>query len=139
MTHQEPLHHEDEEMHTVRPRWVWVSLLVMAAGLFLIGAAILAESWTPAVVGLVVLVVGGVIGLYGGFFYDVQGGASPSTQLKDVVEGNEFEFPGAGTKRSEAEIKRDVRQRWLSDDGASEPDEGTSGSDDVRRGGAAGR
>jgi hypothetical protein len=71
------------------------------------------QSWTWAVVGLVILVVGGLVGLYGGFFYDVQGGASPSAQLRDVVEGNEHEFPGAGTKRSEDEVKRDVHRRWL--------------------------
>ena len=103
-------------MHTVRPRWIWVSLVVMVAGLVLIGVGILAESWTPAVVGLVVLGMGGVLGVYGGFFYDVQGGASPSTQLKDVVEDAEHQFPGATTKRSEPELKRDVRRRWLSED-----------------------
>jgi hypothetical protein len=110
-----PAGYSREETHTVRPRWIWVSLLVMLAGIVLIGAGILAESWTPAIVGLVALGVGGGIGLYGGFFYDVQGGASPSTQLEDVVEGNEFEFPGAATKRSEEEVKRDVHERWLPD------------------------
>jgi hypothetical protein len=117
MTHQ-PQHHRPEQMHTVRPRWIWVSLLVMVVGLVLIGVGLVAESWAWAVPGLIVLVVGGVIGLYGGFFYDVQGGASPSTQLRDVVEGVEYEFPGATTKRSESEVKRDVRRRWLfGDDG----------------------
>jgi hypothetical protein len=86
----------------------------MVAGLVLVGVGVLAESWTWAVPGLVVLAVGGAVGLYGGFFYDVQGGASPSTQLRDVVEGVEYEFPGATTKRSEAEVKRGVRRRWLS-------------------------
>jgi hypothetical protein len=113
---ENPHHIGDGRMHTVRPRWIWISLLVMVLGLALIGAGILAESWTPAVVGLFVLGVGGVIGVYGGFFYDVQGGASPSTQLQDVREGNEYEFPGAGTKRSQPEVEQDVRERWLSDD-----------------------
>jgi hypothetical protein len=76
------------------------------------GAGIIAQSWTWAVPGLVLLVVGGIAGLYGGSFYDVQG-AGPQTQLSDVIEGNEHEFPGAGAKRSEAEVKRDVRRRWL--------------------------
>ena len=113
--HRQPEVHAGAEMHTVRPRWIWVSLAVMVVGLVLIGVAILAESWAWAVPGLVVLALGGVVGLYGGFFYDVQGGASPSTQLKDVREGNEFEFPGASTKRSEPEVKREVRERWLDD------------------------
>jgi uncharacterized protein (DUF58 family) len=103
------------DYHRVRPRWTWIALLVMLAGLVLIAVGIVATTWTPAVIGLVLLVVGGAAGLYGGFFYDVQGGASLQAQLHDVVEGNEHDFPGAGTKRSEDEIKADVHRRWLSD------------------------
>jgi predicted membrane channel-forming protein YqfA (hemolysin III family) len=100
--------------HTVRPRWTWIALVVMLAGLVLIAAGIIAQSWRWAIPGVVLLVMGGVAALYGGFFYDVQGGAS--SQLHDVVEGNEHRFPGAGTKRSEPELKREVRERWLSDE-----------------------
>src|SRR5215207_3576626 len=107
---------ENVETHTVRPRWTWIALVVMVAGLVLIAAGVVAQSWAWAVAGLVVLAVGGIAALYGGFFYDVQGGASASAQLSDVVEGAEHEFPGAGTKRSEPEVKREVRRRWLSDD-----------------------
>lgn len=103
------------EMHTVRPRWTWIALLLMVLGLVLIGAGIIVQSWTWAVPGLVLLVVGGAAGLYGGFFYDVQGGASASAQMHDVIKGEKHEFPGAGTKRSEGEVKRDVRRRWLRD------------------------
>jgi hypothetical protein len=101
--------------HTVRPRWTWIALVVLVAGLVLIGAAIIATSWITAIVGIVLLVVGGGAALYGGLFYDVQGGASAPTQLREVVEGNEYEFPGADTLRSEDEVKRDVRSRWLDD------------------------
>jgi hypothetical protein len=104
------------ETHRVRPRWTWIALVVMLAGLVLIAAGVIAQSWAWAVPGLVVLVIGGIAALYGGFFYDVQGGASASAQLHDVVEGTEREFPGAGTKRAESEVERDVRDRWLSDD-----------------------
>lgn len=103
----------NETTHTVRPRWTWIALLVMVLGLVLIGWGIIVQSWAWAVTGIVVLVIGGVLGLYGGFFYDVQGGGSAKAQLDDVIEGNEHEFPGAGTTRSEAEVKRDVRRRWL--------------------------
>ena len=99
--------------HTVRPRWVWIALAVMMAGLVLIGIAIIATTWTWAALGLILLVVGGGCGLYGGFFYDVQGGASPSAQFKDVKDNARFEFPDATAKRSEPEVKRDVRRRWL--------------------------
>lgn len=102
-----------QETHTVRPRWTWIALVVMLLGLVLIGIGIIVASWAWAVPGLALLVVGGALGLYGGFFYDVQGGASPQSQLRDVVEGNEHEFPGAGSKRSEDEVKRDVHRRWL--------------------------
>ena len=46
-------------------------------------------------------------------FYDVHGGASAHGQLRDVIEGNEHEFPDAGTTRAEGDVKRDVRRRWL--------------------------
>jgi len=98
--------------HTVRPRWTWIALIVMVAGLVLIGTGIIAQSWAWAGPGLVLVFVGGLAGLYGGFFYDVQGGGAQA-QLKDVIEGNEHEFPGAGAKRSEGDVKRDVRRRWL--------------------------
>jgi hypothetical protein len=104
------------ETHTVRPRWTWIALLVMVVGLVLIGVGIIGTSWAPAIVGIVLLVVGGAFALYGGFFYDVQGGSSMSDQIEDVKEGNEHEFPGAGTTRSEAEVKQDVHRRWLSED-----------------------
>lgn len=101
------------DTHTVRPRWVWIGLAGMAAGLILLGIAIIATTWTWAVAGLILLAVGGVCGLYGGFFYDVQGGASPSAQFEDVKQNATFEFPDATSKRSEPEVKRDVHRRWL--------------------------
>jgi hypothetical protein len=104
----------DQRTHTVRPRWTWIALVVMVLGLVLVGAGIIAQSWAGVVPGLVFLAVGGVAGLYGGFFYDVQGGGA-GAQLRDVVEDNEHEFPDAGTKRSETEVKRDVHRRWLRD------------------------
>jgi hypothetical protein len=106
-----------ERTHTVRPRWTWIALLVMVAGLVLIGIGIVVPSWTWAIVGLVLLVAGGIAGLYGGFFYNVQGGSSARTQLHEVVTGEEYEFPGASTTRSEAEVKQDVHRRWLGDEG----------------------
>jgi predicted membrane channel-forming protein YqfA (hemolysin III family) len=104
------------ETHTVRPRWTWIALLVMLIGLLLIGAGIVATSWAWTIPGLVLLVLGGVAALYGGMFYDVQGGSSLSNQMQDVKEGRKQEFPGAGTTRSEDEVKEDVHRRWLSED-----------------------
>jgi uncharacterized membrane-anchored protein len=102
--------------HTVRPRWVWLALALMVVGLVLIGVGIVVPSWTWAIAGLILLAIGGGAGLYGGFFYNVQGGSSLKRQAHEVAEGAEYEFPGAETKRSEAEVKRDVHRRWLSDD-----------------------
>jgi hypothetical protein len=104
---------DQPETHTVRPRWTWIALVVMVAGLVLIGVGIVVQTWVWAIPGLLLLALGGVAALYGGFFYDVQGGASIRAQMKDVAAGNEHEFPGAGTKRSESEVKRDVHERWL--------------------------
>jgi hypothetical protein len=86
----------------------------MLIGLALIGAGVSAGSWAWTIPGLVLLVVGGAAGLYGGFFYDVVGGASLGQQVHDVKEDTEFEFPGAGTMRSKDEAEQDVRERWLS-------------------------
>jgi hypothetical protein len=105
-----------EQMHTVRPRWTWIALATMVTGLVLIGVGIVVPSWAWAIPGMVMLAVGGATGLYGGFFYDVQGGSSISGQMQDVKNDAEFEFPGAGTMRSKSEVERDVRERWLSDD-----------------------
>jgi hypothetical protein len=88
----------------------------MVLGLVLIGIGIVVPSWACAIPGLVLLVVGGVVGLYGGFFYDVQGGSSLSGRLQDAKNDAEFEFPGAGTRRSKSDVEQDVRRRWLSDD-----------------------
>jgi hypothetical protein len=64
----------------------------------------------------VLFAVGSGVALYGGLMYYVQGGSSARIQMQEVVEGREYEFPGAGTKRSEGEVKQDVRRRWLDDD-----------------------
>jgi hypothetical protein len=106
---------QNVKTHTVRPRWTWIALVVMLAGLIVVGIGVVVESWAWAVPGLVVLVVGGAAALYGGFFYDVRGGSSLATQMHGVKEGNELEFPGAGTMRSEPEVKHDVHERWLSE------------------------
>ncbi len=100
---------------TVRPRWTWMALVVMVAGLVVVAVGVIVGSWWWVAPGLVVLALGAAAAKYGGFFYDVQAGASPKAQLQDVVEGNEHEFPVAGTLRSEDEVKRDVRLRWLRD------------------------
>ena len=105
----------NETTHTVRPRWTWIALVVMVLGLVLVGGGIIGQSWAWAAPGVVGLIIGGVLGLYGGFFYDVRNGASAKAQLRDVVEGNEHEFPGADTTRSEAEVVEDVHRRWLHD------------------------
>jgi hypothetical protein len=102
-----------EKTRTVRPRWTWIALLVMLLGLVLIGLGVAVQSWAWAVPGLVVLVVGGAVALYGGFFYDVQGGSSVSAQAEDVAKNAQHETLAAGTVRSEAEVKHDVRKRWL--------------------------
>jgi hypothetical protein len=100
--------------HTVRPRWTWTALVVLVAGLFVTAWGNLQHSWTLMGIGLAMLVVGGGLALYGGFFYNVQGGAM-STQLKEAAQGGEHEFPDARSRRSEDEVKEDVHRRWLHD------------------------
>src|ERR1700712_2233766 len=92
-----------ETTRTVRPRWTWIALVIMVLGVLLIGLGVVVQSWAWAGLGLAVLVVGVLVAMYGGFFYDVQGGGSVSAQAEDVVKGTEHETPVAGTMRSEAE------------------------------------
>lgn len=106
-----------DETHTVRPRWTWLALIVLIAGMVVIAVGNLNDSTVLQVVGVLVMIVGGAAAIYGGFFYDVQGGSSVSEQLSDVREGTTREFPGADTIRHEDEVKEDVRRRWLHDDG----------------------
>ena len=101
-----------DDVHTVRPRWTWLGLLVMLTGLVVLAVGVIAESWAWAVPGLVVLALGVAVAVYGGFFYDVSS-PSLSGQLHDVETGDVHQVPGAGTMRSERQLKRDVRRRWL--------------------------
>jgi len=103
---------EETRTHTVRPRWSWVALAVLVCGIVVIAVGDLGHSWTLMGIGVVLLVAGGGVALYGGLFYDVQGG-SFSGQLNDVAEGNQREFPDPTTTRSEDEVKEDVHRRWL--------------------------
>jgi hypothetical protein len=98
---------------TVRPWWAWIALLVMVLGVLLIGWGVIVGDWAWAAPGLVVLVGGGVLALCGGFFYDVQGGGSIHAQVHDVLEGTDHEIPVVGTIRSEDQVKRDAKGRWL--------------------------
>jgi hypothetical protein len=86
----------------------------MLAGLFVTAWGNLQHSWTLMGLGLALLVVGAGFALYGGFFYNVQGGAM-SAQMKEAAEGGEHQFPDAMSRRSEDEVKEDVHRRWLHD------------------------
>src|SRR3982751_4018988 len=108
--------YERQDTHTVRPRWTWIALAVLLAGLVLTAWGNLQGSWTWMGIGVAALVVGGALALYGGLFYDVQGGAGRG-QIKDAAEGSDDEFPDATTLRSEDEVKEDGHRRWLHDQG----------------------
>jgi hypothetical protein len=101
--------------HTVRPRWTWTALVVLVVGLVLVGVGVVVMSWLWALIGLALLVVGGAAAVHGGFLYDVRGGASVREHVEEVEQGVEFEFPGAGTRRSQDEVERGVRERWSDD------------------------
>jgi fatty acid desaturase len=106
---------EHIDAHRVRPRWVWIALAMMIAGLVLIGIGIIVLSWIWAVIGIIVLVVGGVAGIYGGFFYDVQSRTTPDTELADAAKGEERMAPGPGTRRSLRRLEADHPRRRRED------------------------
>jgi predicted RND superfamily exporter protein len=53
-----------------RSSWICVALIGLAA--VVLGVAFVARSWIGAVVGLVLLVAGGVVGISGGIMEDVK-------------------------------------------------------------------
>ena len=99
-----------EKTRTVRPRWTWIALVVMFVGMLLVAWGTIIGSWAWVVPGLVVIAAGAGLALYGAALCVA---ALPSRDQPSLRLHAEHEFPVAGTMRSEAEVKRDVRRRWL--------------------------
>ena len=75
----------------VHPRWVWAAVAVSLAGIVVIGLGVMLLSWWVAIVGVVLLVVGVVVGLRSGWMYDVHAGRPAPQEVEAVVEGDVHE------------------------------------------------
>jgi len=93
--------------HLVRPRWVWAGLLLALVGAIMIGVAVGVSSWTVAIVGIVLLVVGGLIGWRGGALYDATGAFALDEEMRDVKEGNAREGTKPGDQVRDADAQRE--------------------------------
>lgn len=105
--------HGKQRKHLVRPRYVWGGLAVGVLGMVIIGFGDGLSSWPIAIVGIVLLVVGGLVGWRGGALYDARSGFSLESEMKDVKEGNVHggtkagdEVHGALAHRESAEADR---------------------------------
>lgn len=98
--------------HRVRPRWSWLSVALMLVGIALIGWGIIVTSWTPALVGIVVLCVGIGAAVRGGLFYDAHSTASPRAELHDVIQGEQYTEPDPGVTMTPDEVHRKVRRQF---------------------------
>ena len=91
-----PDYDEGGRGHMVRSRWTWISVFLLLVGFALIGWGIIVTSWTPAVIGIAVFVVGAGAAVYGGLLYNVDSSPSAGGELHDVVHGEEHEGPDPG-------------------------------------------
>jgi drug/metabolite transporter (DMT)-like permease len=74
--------------HLVRPRWVWLGLLVALLGACLLGLGVAVLDGPTAIIGAVVLLVGAAAGLRGGVLYDARPALDLRAELRDVLDAN---------------------------------------------------
>ena len=76
-----------DKQPTVRPRYVWLGLILGLIGAVVIGLGISFESWAWAIAGIVVLAIGGALALLGGVIYDAHPGPR-SVRSKQALHGD---------------------------------------------------
>lgn len=106
----QPSRDEGGRRHVVRPRWTWLAVGLLLAGVALIGWGIIVTSWTPAVIGTVVLVIGVGAAIRGGLLYDVHSTASPRAELHEIVHGEQYDAPDPAVTLTPEEVQREVRR-----------------------------
>ncbi len=87
----------------VHPRWVWGAVTCCALGIVLVGVGIMLLSWWMAVVGVVLLAVGALVGFRGGWMYDVHAARPAPAEVDEVEEGGSHRgvVPGAMVEDTE--------------------------------------
>lgn len=80
-----PDHDESGRGHRVRPRLVWISLLVLIAGMVVIAAGMMVDLLAVILAGVVVFLAGTLAAWRSGLFYDVHTSSSAAAELQDVL------------------------------------------------------
>ncbi|MEP7737258.1 hypothetical protein ABKW28_06385 [Nocardioides sp. 31GB23] len=111
---QEP--HFSGRTHTVHTRWTWASLLVLLAGVVVLGIGVILLDLLVGAIGGVLLAAGAVGAWRSGLMWDVDTGSSPADLVSS--ESETVERPGAGTHQDDEataehaeETTHDVRRR----------------------------
>ncbi|NYD40515.1 hypothetical protein [Nocardioides panaciterrulae] len=99
----------DHKQPTVKPRGVWLGLILALAGAVLIGLGVAFTSWIWAIAGVVVLLVGGTVGVRGGVMYDAHR-VAPKDEVKQAVHGEQREGVKPGAMLEDPKVRRKSRE-----------------------------
>ncbi len=115
-TNDAPDPHFSGRTHTVHTRWTWASLLVLLAGVVVLGIGVIVLDLVVGAVGGVLLLAGAVGAWRSGLMWDVDTGSSPADLVSSDSET--VERPGAGTHQDDQataehaeETTHEVRRR----------------------------
>lgn len=90
---------------TVRPRYVWLGLVVGLVGAVVIGLGVSFESWLWGIAGVVVLAVGAAMALDGGVMYDAHQ-SSVAGEVQQAVHGEKREGIKPGEMIEDQQVRR---------------------------------
>ncbi len=100
----------------VRPRWVWGGLLLALVGTSVLGVGVAVLSWTVALAGGALLVLGAAASLRGGILHDAVRRPDLGDELRGVRDGDVHPGVGAGlasgprARRDATETNHDTRE-----------------------------
>ena len=98
----------EHKQPTVKPRGVWIGLVLALAGAVVIGLGVAFSSWIWAIAGIVVLVVGGALAIRGGVMYDAHR-VSAADEVKQAVHGEKREGVQPGAMIEDPRVQRKSR------------------------------
>lgn len=102
--------HPDDPTVTIRPRWTWAGVALLALGVGLCGAAAIALVAPLAYAGGVLLVLGAVAGWRGNLYRDARVHHSPSQVIDDVKSDRSVEVVDPDARVTDPEAREVARE-----------------------------